>query len=239
MAYNTFTPIINDGLVFCLDVANNKSYPGSGTLWTNLSKTGANGTLVNTPTYSSDNSGYLTFNGSNQYADCGNTSLGIAAGSTQITMEAWVYPTAFTSYSGIVSRVGGVSPFGGWMLNTNNDGGVNRFDIAMNISGVWRTWVTYGGSFSPALTTNTWYHLVGTHNGSVMALYLNGTLINQFSSVGTIQYAGSLSNLLVGLNGSGSGYFSGRIALVKVYNKTLSSTEVLQNYNATKFRFIG
>jgi len=228
--------IVTNGLVLNLDAANRKSYPGSGTTWTDLSGNSNTGTLTNGPTFSRDGGGSVVFNGSNQYIDCGNTNLGINAGSTQITLEAWVYPTSFASYRGIISRVGGVSPFGGWMLNLNADIG-NKFDFAMNISGAWRTWVTYGGTFPTPLTTNTWYHLVGTYNGSVMALYLNGILINQFNSVGTIQYAGSLSNLGVGYNGGGPSYFPGRIATAKIYNKALSASEVLQNYNALKSRF--
>ena len=46
--------IITDGLVLCLDAGNTKSYPGSGTAWSDLSGQGNNGTLTNGPTYSSE-----------------------------------------------------------------------------------------------------------------------------------------------------------------------------------------
>ncbi len=228
--------IITNGLILNLDAANNKSYPGTGTAWRDLSGNNNTGTLTNSPTFSRDGGGSIVFNGTNQNIDCGNTSLGIPAGTTQISLETWVYPTSFTSYRGIISRIGGTSPFGGWMLNVNSDSG-NKFDFSVNVSGTWRTWVTSGGTFSTPLTINTWYHLVGIYNGSVIALYLNGALINQFSAVGTIQYAGSLSNLLIGQNGGGASYFPGRIAVAKVYNRALSSSEVQQNYNALKSRF--
>ena len=60
-------PIVTDGLVLCLDAANPKSYPGSGTTWTDLSGNGNNGTLVNGVGYNSDNGGSLSFDGVNDY----------------------------------------------------------------------------------------------------------------------------------------------------------------------------
>ena len=67
--YNPRT--ITDGLVLCLDAANRKSYPGSGTTWTDLSGRGNTGTLTNGPTYSSANGGSIVFDGTD---DIVNTS---------------------------------------------------------------------------------------------------------------------------------------------------------------------
>jgi hypothetical protein len=66
IAYNP--AIIRSNLVLCLDAANPKSYPGSGTTWTDLSGFGNNGTLINGVGYSSDNLGSLSFDGVNDYA---------------------------------------------------------------------------------------------------------------------------------------------------------------------------
>lgn len=55
MAYFHSPRIVTDGLVSALDAANTKSYPGSGTVWNDLSGNGNNGTLVNVPTFSSGN----------------------------------------------------------------------------------------------------------------------------------------------------------------------------------------
>ena len=57
--------IVTDGLVLCVDAANTKSYPGSGTTWTDISGKNHNGTLINGPTFSSDNMGGIVFDGSN------------------------------------------------------------------------------------------------------------------------------------------------------------------------------
>jgi hypothetical protein len=61
--------IVTDGLVLCLDAGNPKSYPGSGTTWTDLSGNGNNGTLVNGVGYSGSNLGSLVFDGSNDYVN--------------------------------------------------------------------------------------------------------------------------------------------------------------------------
>jgi len=226
--------IATRNLIFYLDAANRNSYL-SGTTWTDLTQNRRNGTLTNGPTFSSQNAGYFTFDGVNDYTDFGNTSLDIAAGATGLTLEAWVYPVTFASYGGIISRVGGVSPFGGWMLNVNSDGSVNKFDLAINISGNWRTWVTGGGTFGGSLSTSRWYHVVSTYNGSTLEMYLNGTKYNSISYSGTIQYA-SVNNLYVGLNGGGA-YFNGRISNVKVYNRDLTQSEVTSNFNAHRARY--
>ena len=60
--------IPTSGLIFYLDAANTRSYPGSGTTWTDLSGNGNTGTLTNGPTYSSANGGQIVFDGSNDNA---------------------------------------------------------------------------------------------------------------------------------------------------------------------------
>ena len=66
MSLTVYQPIVTDGLVICLDAANTKSYPGSGTTWTDT--IGGNvGTLTNGPTFNSANAGYIAFDGTDDY----------------------------------------------------------------------------------------------------------------------------------------------------------------------------
>jgi len=67
MAFSYSPKIATDGLVLCLDAANNRSYPGSGTAWTDLSRGGNNGALTNGPTFNSANGGSIVFDGTNDY----------------------------------------------------------------------------------------------------------------------------------------------------------------------------
>jgi hypothetical protein len=68
MSYTNGPKIVTDGLVLCLDAANRKSYPGSGTTWNDLSGNGNVATLVNGVGYNSNNGGSLTFDGVDDYA---------------------------------------------------------------------------------------------------------------------------------------------------------------------------
>ena len=77
--------VVRDGLVLWLDANDKTSYPGSGTVWRDISLGGNNGTLINGPTFDSANGGSLSFDGSNDYADFFAPSLG-----TTTTVEMWV-----------------------------------------------------------------------------------------------------------------------------------------------------
>jgi hypothetical protein len=83
---------VESSLVLALDAANPKSYPGSGTTWTDLSGNGNNGTLVNGVGYVGTNGGALSFDGSNDYVEFGGTARYFTSYITQqITIETWVY----------------------------------------------------------------------------------------------------------------------------------------------------
>ena len=87
MATDYNPSIVTDGLVLCLDAANTKSYPGSGTTWTDISGKGYDGTLTNGPTFSSDNLGCIVFDGSNDRVDgVHNSELNLTQ---DLTVECW------------------------------------------------------------------------------------------------------------------------------------------------------
>ena len=86
IAYNP--RVVTDGLVLCLDAGNVKSYPGSGTTWTDLSGKGNTGTLTNGPTYSSANGGSIVFDGVDDRVSGTSFNTG-----QNFTINAWIYPT--------------------------------------------------------------------------------------------------------------------------------------------------
>ena len=67
MAFSFSPRIVTDGLVLYLDAANQRSYPGSGTTWSDISRGGNNGTLVNGPTFDPGNGGSIVFDGVDDY----------------------------------------------------------------------------------------------------------------------------------------------------------------------------
>ncbi len=78
--------IVSDGLVFLLDAANTKSYPGSGTSITDVVGN-VSGDLINGPTFDSANNGSIVFDGVNDYIDCNNISS--INSLTSLTISIW------------------------------------------------------------------------------------------------------------------------------------------------------
>ena len=87
--------IIDDGLIFCVDAKNTKSYPGSGTTWSDLSRSGNHGTLTNSPTFNS--TGYFDFDGTNDQVTMGtNPFLGGAKSTVEFVLSFDAVTNAFT-----------------------------------------------------------------------------------------------------------------------------------------------
>jgi hypothetical protein len=217
----TYNPkIATDGLVLCLDTANRRSYPGTGTTWSDLA--GANdGTLTNGPTFNSANGGSIVFDGSNDRVDTGVNPASLVGNGNPATISAWFY-----SYATAQKMIFG-------------QGTTSRFYIEQyNRNGSLVAHWGFGGSQNSDssqafISTNTWYNYTATYDGSVAKGYLNGVNTDTTSIGGSKTYSGSLS---VGAWGS-SLYFSGRISTVNVYNRALTADEIRQNYNATKGRY--
>jgi len=209
--------IVRSGLVLALDAADKNSYVGSGTAWNDISGNSNNTTLTNGPTFSNANVGVIVFDGINDYSSRASITS----------------PPTTDRYLFSVGRDIGV-PTGGLALLAYG------FDVVSDVlifelgSGVGRV------SSGIVPTINTWYNIVATADGTNTKFYVNSILKNT-SAQGSGQIA-SNPTLSVGsyVNSSGipSTYFhDGRVSNVYFYNRALSATEVLQNYNATKTRF--
>jgi hypothetical protein len=219
--------IASSGLVLYLDVANIRSYSGSGLTISDLSGFGNTGILTNGPTFSGLNGGYIVLDGTNDHIDCGNSSsLSDIGGSSNVTASAWVYYTAYggggNSYS--VITVKGFP----WTWLMENPSNIFQFRISA------------GGSDVQVADTsthllNTWYNVVGTYDGSNMRIYVNGALKNTRAQTGTLG-----SNSITAKVGTyqGTNYnLNGRIANVSIYNRALSASEIKNNFEATRDRY--
>ena len=219
MSFNYSPKIVTDGLVLVLDAANKKSYPGSGTTWTDLSGNGNDAVLYNSPTYTNNNVHTFNFDETNDYAKVDNTTL---LSKTAYTKIAWFRPESSTA--NIVS--GGGDTYGQhafWMNGTSNS-------LRAGHNGSWAR-----VSYSPGDMLNQWWFGSVTFNTtSGWVLYLNGEQVDTDANTST--FTGN-QNILIGAYGDASNLFDGDISIVMVYNRVLSPQEVLQNYNALKSRF--
>ena len=214
-----YEPIVTNGLVLNLDAGFTPSYPTTNTTWYDVSSGGNNGTLINGPTFSSANGGSIVFDGANDYATVYSLNL------TEIT-ENFTFTTVvkFPTFSN-----GGVIVWQAfssyWALMTNTSYG------AANL-----TFTTRGtrglAAVSSALVTNQWYYVVCKREAGVNSLYINNTVYTYSSDV---QFPG---DTLFKIGTSGASYwFDGNLALIQLYNRALSASEILQNYNTQKGRF--
>ena len=212
---NTAATITN-GLVLNLDASNPISYPGTGTTWFDLSGSNNNGILVNNPVYNSTNGGNIEFNGSNTYIDVSLTKT------ASCTFSAWAKSTDTNSNN--------------MLFNAGYDGsGPDLFFSGGVLS--WNTWDSSNNPFGsiPATSANGNWHnyvLVNDEVSNTAKLYYDGVLY------GTAAYRNASANTVLYIGGNSNAYmWNGAIGNFQVFNRSLISSEVLQNFNAVKSRF--
>ena len=203
--------LVTDGLVLALDAANTFSYPGSGTSWTDLSGNGNNGTLVNGPTYSSDNGGVVVFDGVNDYINAGTPSISVG----KLTINVWMRITSGSLIQHIVD-----SAFNSWHLAILTDNRPYFYNGSTYHTG------------APAINVGQWYMITGVQ-GETLDIYINGVLGQSIASNIDV----TTNNVILGAWQSGPRPLNGNISNTQIYNRALTAAEVQQNYNALKSRF--
>ena len=229
IAYNP--RIVTDGLVLALDAGNTKSYPGSGTTWTDLSGNGNNGTLVNGVGYNGDNLGSLSFDGSNDYGTIeADSSFQLGNG---YTLCAWVKssnnPSNYAGICGTFDRI----PSSYYGSNFSIQPNSQKFHFLVGGSS------TYYIPASATYTIGQWYYLVGTILGAECKFYIDGTLNTTYNQPSASSAPGSTTKFKMGrfYQDVDNYYFNGNISNFSFYNKVLTASEVQQNFNATRSRF--
>ena len=241
MSFNNGPTIVTNGLVLALDAGDRNSYPGSGTTWRDLSGNNNNGTLTNGPTFNSANLGSIVFDGVDDFALLSNESNFDFERTTSFSIDCWVNLTTITSNDQIIiSKLnGGAGNYTGWEFGKYfNTSAPHLYLISNYGSG---NYIQCRSSFT--LLANTWYNVVCTYNGSSntsgVLFYVNGQITSTI--VGTNNLTQSILNnttpTIARRAGTTEWPWNGLISTSRIYNRALSSQEILQNYNATKTRF--
>ena len=219
---------VSSGLLMFLDAGNADSYPASGTTWTDLTPNSNNGTLINGVGYNSDNGGYLTFDGSDDYIDTTFTD----DISSEFTFQFWFYATKTTVH------------FPAQMfINADNNTvfRVERYSAGSNTIEFGHS--PSGGSIganeliSSNFANDTWHCCTLVYDGDYKYIYKNDTL-DQTSASGQVltHYSGAF--LRLGARQDGTLLpMSGNMSIVMMYNRALSSSEISQNFNVFKQRY--
>jgi len=234
--------IITSGCVLSLDAADKLSYKGSGTTWTDLSGNNNTGTLTNGPSFSGANSGCIVFDGTDDYIlDSSVTSFNVGC------IDMWIRPSllinASAAFSNLLQLKIGATDAEAWNIAFGiSTGALTNEYITIadgSISPTRRTGLADGGS----LSANTWYNIVFNWESTVYKIYINNVLKTTIAAAGGDVAQLTLPNRYVigafQVNNTAvyNGFFVGSISTTKLYNRTLSTVEMLQNYNAVKSRF--
>jgi hypothetical protein len=225
-------PLVTDGLVFYVDAANKVSYPGRGTTLFDMNSAD-NGTLSSSPTFVNVNGGVIDFD-STDYVSTPLTET-FWNNLSGCTINQWVLADTLTGTSTAYSFCAGTYEIGT---------GTKMFGITQYNN----RWYIFGGqgTFDDtgiSVSASTWYNVTttSTYSSNSIDFYLNGIHRNN-STLNSNNMKSSSVTLIGKYSGQGlgttAGYWRGYIAGTQIYNRALSASEVAQNYNALKNRFI-
>jgi hypothetical protein len=216
---------IETGLVLSLDAADRNSYISGSTTWFDLSGNNNSGSLVNGPGFNTGSLGSIVFDGVDDFVTA-SSSPNFIFGTENFSISYWLYINAFSG-TGIptivdlrINPIGGGPGYADYIQS-------NKFKLYWNAADRY----TSTGS----IVTGSWYNIAVTRQSTTVSVYFNGTLDGTATDNTNLTENGF--RLARNVNTSGTSYLNGRLAAAQIYNRALSSQEVLQNYNAQKSRF--
>jgi hypothetical protein len=239
MSYNFSPRIVTDGLVLYLDAANTKSYLGSGTIWTDLSRNNYNVNLINSPTFDTINNGIIKSDGVDSYVQVGTTFSDFQIPPT------WSYCGFVYCNLTITTILTRADILGKGTTNGNSGvvlsfrGGVYNglyFRLTGSAPTPPNTDVIPTIDYS-SVVSNKWSFVCVTKSIYEYKLYLNGNLLQTLTDPYSRDVNNNTNTLkFMGGDGASVGqkvWLGPQI----MYNRTLSATEIIQNYNALKSRY--
>ena len=239
--------IVTDNFVLCVDAANTKSYSGSGNTWNDLSGQNNNATRTNSSEIVYDSNGWfdwVTGPGLDSTQGCFTLPGNSFALGANFTIEVWnYYDAASTPNSG-----SNVNPWGDGCLWTNsasadwNSGAGNGNGFLFGYNSI--VYRNTGGTeiqvdYSTNPSTQTWHQHVLVVNSGTGTVYVDKSSVATLSNFRTIGQSNGTLGIGIADKWSSSyrGEYSGYISAVRVYQKSLTLSEVTQNFNALKGRY--
>lgn len=237
MGYQNNPRIVTDGLVLCLDANDVKSYPGTGTIWYDLSGNNYDLTLQNSPTYVSDKGGFL-LDGVDDYINGGISPLDFTG---TYTFEVWMKFNAGDSIGGGAHIIGSNGRGDGLLRGADG----NNTHLTIDGSGNLKVFTFNGGGSTDYdtgfnVSVGETCHVGFSHFSGAYKLGIKNGIQSASESTWSTQ---DFNYLIIGGEHNEAGYFTQMnypnitIYNVKCYTRILSAKEVLQNFNAHKSRF--
>jgi len=216
------TGLVTGGLSLYLDAADTTSYIGSGTTWTDLSGNGNTGTIVNSPAYTSGIGAYFSFGSGATQRTSFTYQTPQQTASTAFTWNVWAYPTINGDGQILMGYRGNANPITFYKLTTQ------KFEM-------------YPAEVFYAFALNTWQYISAVYDGTQsgtnnLKLYVNGTQVG-LRDADSPSLLASAMPFYVGGDPIGGEYATARISKVSIYNRALSSDEIIQNYHVHRRNF--
>lgn len=235
--------ITTTNLVMHYDAGNLSSYPGSGSTINDLSPTNNSATFVGGMSFTPEHGGAFVFDGSSGYISTGRSYISsgeLNTSDASYTIEAWIYleQEHTNNATDAWSIIGTSATTGiGMQLGTPQNG-----DPGNVINHGYRSTSNYDGVIN--IRPKKWYHIVCTRKGgetdSKLAnrTYINGQLDTTYSNGSLTINTSQTAELQIGYAANRIiGRVPARIAIARLYNRTLSDIEVAQNFKAEAKRF--
>ena len=223
-----YDPLITNGLTLLVDAGFTPSYPKTGTTIYDLSYSGSNGTLTNGPSYSGSNGGSLIFDGVDDYITFGSNASNLIQNKTNITLGILFQLDVNNVLRGLVGTL--AYGCGGNLGLVSSNGGLNFY----NDYGPWPATggTCYSIGISDYVTPNNWIYAVATYDGYTTKIYgiKNGTLSTTTGTTktGTTNVFSRNFEIMRG----GSYYSKGKVISSFVYDRTLTQSEIISNYQS-------
>ena len=229
-AYDTF---ITNNTILYLDAGSASSYPGSGSVWYDLSVQDNDATLTNI-TYSSVNGGYFTFNGTiNSKGSLTSAKYNVAYSGKTVFVSAYLSSDMTNdTYRAFEGSSAGARNFNFYLHRDSSGNYKLHYSVGLN---------SFQGGFSNNLasfTPGTWFTVAVTQTtGNLVTYYFNGQPFGTNNAITFSQYLSSTPPSEIDAIGVADNFWDGRIGLASVYKVALSSSEILQNHNSVKNRY--
>jgi hypothetical protein len=226
MAGNVAPKVVLNGLLMYLDASNAKSYVSGSTIWNDISQRGLVGTLTNSPTFSNAKIGSIVFDGVDDFVNIPISPI-VNDSYNNWTIDVWMKPGNQDSR----------------FISPNSNGG-DQFLAYDNTNQRVNVQITESADVNNRLRAGTigsvpigvWSMVTVSINNLNIKIYVNGVVTNIYNE--TISIGSWVGAWRLGQRYNNTFRYLGEISLVKTYNRELTSTEVLQNYNALKTRFL-
>jgi len=226
--YNYTGGLITEGLVLNLDAAKRDSYPGSGTLWKDLSGNGNNGTLTNGPTYtgvSKDSS--IVFDGVDDFVSVESSPLNFFSNLSSYSISFWVKITSYGGNGSVLLSSPGIN---------NLFFQVQSGTVYIGIIGTTNNFLAMSIPMS-SLTLNIISNMVWVKDSTAAYFYLNSTKFT-FPGTANFNFVGSGNTINIGKYTTPNFNLPGSIYNTQIYNRALTQPEITQNFNALRGRYL-